>query len=182
MLKDIRIKIDKVLDSKYKFIKENFSENIFLCGGVLRDLMINKKPNDIDFFYIGKREDVLKFIGDNALTFKLNSFGNPKILYKNKEIDFAIGSGFKDMTLYNVDGLFYDINKHKFILAGFEDFLASEKVKIVSNDLVHPNSKRFEQRKEKIENFSNQLKQRGLYKELREDIEDEELIENEREL
>lgn len=177
MLWEIKTKIDKILDNKYKFIKNNFSNNIFLCGGILRDLMVNQKPKDIDFFYTGERENVFKFIKDNSLIYKLNSFGNPKLFYENKGIDFAIGNEFKDMILYNVDGLFYDINKHKFILAGFEDFLASETVKIVNNELIHPNSKRLDERKKKIESFRDELKERGLFIELRKDIEDEELVE-----
>lgn len=182
MLREVKTNIDKILDNDYKIIKNSFKENIFLCGGFLRDVMVGKKSKDIDFFYIGEKKIVMNFLIDNSLIYKLNSFGNPKILYENKEIDFAIGNKFKDMTLYNVDGLFYDINKHKFVLAGFKDFLTSEKVRIISNELLHPDSKRIEERKGKIDNFASELKQKRLFIELRKDVEDETLIEKDFEI
>ena len=177
MLRELSCKIDEYLIKYYPmFINHDFGSDLYLCGGLIRDLIIGKNPKDIDLFLLNNREGVFNFIKENGLEYKLNSFGNPKILLGEKEIDFIPIGNLDEIIVYNTDGLFYNVSQHKFVVKGFEEALQKERVEIVNDDLLHPNSLRFKERNEKVVCFMKILKNRGLIDMLKKDIENGDMV------
>ena len=64
-------------------------DNLFYIGGIVRDMILNRKSFDIDVTYVGNAIEFAKTIPD-AEILKINEpFGTVKILINNQEIDLA---------------------------------------------------------------------------------------------
>ncbi|MCI8555760.1 MAG: hypothetical protein HFI85_04255 [Clostridia bacterium] len=177
MLKQLSKRIDEYLIKNYSmFVNHDYGSDLYLCGGLIRDMIIGKKPKDIDLFLLNNREGIFDFIEKHNLKYKLNTFGKPKILMDEKEIDFIPLKNLDEIIVYNIDGLFYNASQHKFVVKGFENALQTGRAVIVNDDLLHPNSSRFKERSAKIFGFMEELKRRGIVQEIKNDIEKGDMI------
>ena len=97
---------------------------IYLVGGAIRDLIEARKPKDLDFVVLGKEhfDWVMKVLDRYAIKYRLNKFGGYKFTYEDVEIDLWIAEDLFSSMQYNVDGLYFDLQKNSLLSLTFEDF------------------------------------------------------------
>lgn len=171
MLRELGEKIEVILKRNVPIICETkFASDLYICGGLIKNTMINKKIKDIDLFLLGEKPGFSGFIKQNNLKYRLNRFGNPKAIINGVDVDLATLKSFQDAIVYNIDGLFYNLSQHQFVLAGFEDFVKKEKIEVVNSDLVNPNFIRVLERRCHLNKFARTIKGNGMLSQLREEI------------
>lgn len=107
---------------------------IYLVGGSIRDLILARKPKDLDFVVLGQEnmEWVLQVLKKFNINYTFNRFGGFKFVYQDTHIDLWLANDLFSSIEYNVDGLFFDLQKNSLFSLTFEDF--------VNNDLRLVNS------------------------------------------
>ncbi len=80
-----------------EFIKKiqnhNFNNlEIFLVGGAVRDILLEKKPKELDFCIKGDIKEFINFIDSqiDIKKIKVSEFNTYKLLYNNKYYDFSV--------------------------------------------------------------------------------------------
>ena len=119
-------KNNSTLESRLEnYIKDKFpiayiiskSAPIYLLGGAIRDLILAKKPKDLDFIVLGNEysNSILEIFQKYNINFSYNRFGGYKINYHDTQIDLWTNNDLYSAIQYNVDGLFFylkdNINK-----------------------------------------------------------------------
>lgn len=96
----------------------------YLIGGAIRDLILNKKPKDLDFVVLGNNNMnwILQVLEKFNITYRYNKFGGLKIDYKGTIIDLWTTDDLFSAIQYNVDGLFFNLKSNRFISFTFNDF------------------------------------------------------------
>lgn len=158
-------KLDDCIKSNFNLIYAiSMFYQTYLIGGAIRDVMINKKPRDLDFVIYCNNEKVIddfikKFIDMYNLKYSLNHFNGYKIKYNNIDIDLWYTKDLFNSIEYNADGLLYDIESHSLISLTFDDFLVNGPRKI--NNTINANNKS-EERLLKIKKFYKDIKSKGM--------------------
>ena len=113
-------KIDKLIKDKFSIIYDyDFEGLVLLYGGAVKDTIIDEEVKDLDFVILSQNKDKIKdFISKYKLKYRKNDFGGYKIKYKGFEIDMCTTDDLLDVATYDIDLLFYDIEKHMLILCG----------------------------------------------------------------
>lgn len=98
---------------------------IYLLGGSIRDLILAKEPNDLDFIVLGKEhlDWVLKVLKKYNIEYKLNKLGGYKFNYEGTKIDLWFNDDLFSAIQYNVDGLFFDLRTNSLLSLTFDDFI-----------------------------------------------------------
>ena len=174
MFKELGYKInDYILENYPLFYNGRFSKDLYVCGGVIRDLMLDKEPKDIDFFMIDNKKEINSFIKRNQLYHTKNSFGNSKVLYDGVDVDFMSVNASSDLVVYNADGLFFNMATGRFVLQGFENLPSDQKLVLLNDESMHPSSARVLERRVKLQNFVKELDERNMFEEIAQAIEEE---------
>jgi len=90
-----KIFLDKGLVKLLKLIdayRLNSNIEIYLVGGYVRDLIINKTSKDIDFLTIGKPYDLVNFLSTNIKKSSYSiykNFGTASLKYKDYIFEFV---------------------------------------------------------------------------------------------
>lgn len=80
---------EKYFDTETKTVFEILSDyNVYLVGGLVRDLLLNRKSNDIDITVEGDAIELAKKLNCEILSIH-KDFGTVKIKINNKNIDLA---------------------------------------------------------------------------------------------
>ncbi len=80
---------EKYFDEETKQVLETFSNyKVYLIGGLVRDILLNKKSNDIDITFEGNAIELAKKINCEIIS-EHKDFGTVKIKIGNKNIDLA---------------------------------------------------------------------------------------------
>lgn len=151
---------EKYFDEETKKIFEKFSNyNVYLVGGLVRDMILDKKSKDIDITFEGNALELAPKIDCEILSTH-DDFGTVKIQIGNKKLDLAstrtetypqqghlpvvnkTGCSLKDDILrrdFTVNSLAMSLNKNNFgevfdFVNGLED-LKNKKIKV-----LHKNS------------------------------------------
>ena len=131
MLNDeLQRKLDKLIKERFNIILEyNFEGRIFLFGGAIRSILLGEEIKDLDFVILtqGKCE-ILKFINKYNLEYTINIFGGYKIKHNGTDIDICSVNDLIEVTRYNIDGIFYDINNQIFIPCGLFESLEKREI------------------------------------------------------
>ena len=114
---------------------------IYLLGGGIRDLILAEKPKDLDFVVLGKEQenwifDVLKKFN---IKYNYNSFGGYKFEYNGTIIDLWTTNDLFSAIQYNVDGLFYNLNKDILLSLTFDDFIKNGLKEVNSDNNIKNN-------------------------------------------
>lgn len=174
MFKELGYKINEYLLENYPlFFNGRFSKDLYVCGGVIRDLMLDKDPKDVDFFMIDNKKEINSFIARNQLYHTKNSFGNAKVLYDGVDVDFMSVNASSDLVVYNADGLFFNLATGKFVLQGFENLPQDKKLVVLNDESMHPSSARVLERRVKLQNFVKELDEKDMFGEIEKAIEKE---------
>ena len=167
MFKELSNKLNNFLQENYsEFVNYPFNKDLYVLGGTIRDVMLDKKPKDVDFLFFDNEAEMFKFLDDTKIKYALNSFGTPKIDYNGKMVDMMSKQNPYNLLMYNVDGLFYNCTKSKFMLLGFENFAETRSLKLLYGDSGHPNPARTLERQVKLRKFTRELKERHLFEEI----------------
>ena len=115
-------KLDNLINKKFPIIyKYNFDGLLLLYGGAIKDTLTGGNTKDLDFVILSQKEcQIKKFLSKYKLNYKKNVFGGYKINYKNTEIDICTTDDLLNVMRYDIDGMFYDIQKQQMILCGPE--------------------------------------------------------------
>lgn len=121
---------DEPFDKISFYLKANFPEiydhdfngTVYLCGGAVKDIILGHEPiKDLDFVIYDPdskhdNTDILKFAKDNNFLIINNYFGDLKLIRQDysQKIDIWHITNFRNAMKYNMDGLFYDIQKRTF--------------------------------------------------------------------
>ena len=126
----LKEKIQKYIHEKFDIIFDYpFEGRVFLYGGTIRSLMLDKKVNDLDFVILTQDKcQVNDFIRQYKLDYTINGFGGTKIKYNGIDIDIYSGTDLKEATSYNIDSLFYDIHNNNFVVCGVFDAFKTRKI------------------------------------------------------
>ena len=89
--------IEKILKNKYLSLVGKCADELgyetCVVGGFVRDLILNKQSNDLDFVCVGSgiklAQSVQKALGDEAKLDVFESYGTAHILYNNTELEFV---------------------------------------------------------------------------------------------
>lgn len=174
MFKELGLKINDYLLENYPlFFNGRFGKDLYVCGGVIRDLMLDKEPRDIDFFMINNKKSINSFISRNQLYHTKNSFGNAKVLYDGIDVDLMSVNSTSQLVVYNADGIFYNVSTGKFSLQGFENLPQDKKLILLNDENMHPSSARVLERRIKLQNFVKELDEKEMFEEIEEAIEEE---------
>jgi len=174
MFKELGYKINEYLLENYPlFFNGRFGKDLYVCGGVIRDLMLDKDPKDIDFFMIDNKKAINSFISRNQLYHTKNSFGNAKVLYDGVDVDLMSVKASSDLVVYNADGLFYNLSTGKFSLQGFENLPQDRKLVLLNDESMHPSSARVLERRVKLQNFVKELDEKDMFEEIESALEEE---------
>lgn len=111
---------------------------IYLLGGSIRDLILAKKPNDLDFIVLGKEhlDWVLKVLKKYNIEYKLNKLGGYKFNYEGTKIDLWLADDLFSAIQYNVDGLFFDLRTNSILSLTFDDFINNGLKEVNSNNNI----------------------------------------------
>lgn len=127
--------IDSYLKEKIEFIYTDFLSEIYLVGGAVRNLLMNKNPKDIDIVVLSDSdEEIISLINKYNLKYKKNSFNGYKIYYQDIEIDIWNSNDLYKCIEYNVEGLFYNIKHQLFIPFGFYQAIETKQLKKINSD------------------------------------------------
>ncbi len=171
MLQELGEKIEEVLNRNVPIICETkFASDLYIYGGLIKNIMLGKKFKDIDLFLLGEKSGFSGFIKENNLKYRLNRFGNPKVFINGVHVDLSTLTSFQDAIVYNIDGLFYNLSQHQFVFAGFENFVKKEKIEVENSNLVNPNFLRVLQRRSHLNKFARTIKDNGMLSQLRKEI------------
>ena len=131
----LKEKIQKYIHEKFDIIFDYpFEGRVFLYGGAIRSLILDKKVNDLDFVILTQDNcQVGDFIRQYKLDYSTNIFGGPKIKYNDTEIDIFSVNDLTEASGYNIDTLFYDIHSNKFLTCGVFDALKTRKIFLLKN-------------------------------------------------
>ena len=126
-------KNNSTLESRLEnYIKDKFpiayiiskSAPIYLLGGAIRDLILAKKPKDLDFIVLGNEysNSILEIFQKYNINFSYNRFGGYKINYHDTQIDLWTNNDLYSAIQYNVDGLFFYLKDNILLSFTFDDF------------------------------------------------------------
>jgi len=129
-------KLDNLIKEKFPIIYDyKFNGIVLLCGGALRNIFMNLSVNDLDFIVVTQNSlEIINFIKKFNLSYRKNSFGVYKINYNNFIIDMYAACDLYDAVLYDVDMLFYDINKHQMINCGAIHAIKNNTITTINKD------------------------------------------------
>lgn len=133
--KELISKIDNFINEKFPFIYDyEFDGIVLLCSGAIRSLIMGVPVKDLDFVLLTQKEGQIKdFVRKFKFKYVINTFGAYKLKYKNFNIDFFSVNDLLDAATYDMDMMFYDINKHMFINCGIMKAIESRKITEINN-------------------------------------------------
>lgn len=160
---ELKVKIDNLIKEKCNILYDSkFNGRIFLLGGAIRNLILNKKVKDLDFNILTDEvdeceKDIASFIKSNNLNYAYNIFGGYKFLYNDMEVDIFAINDFAESAKYSIDGAAYDINNREFLIQGTINSLQSRKILRVKN-LIKKNENFIDaNRRRKLINFTKTI-------------------------
>ena len=150
--------IDNYLANHFEIIYHHFTSSIYLIGGSIKDLLLDREVRDIDIVVLSNDDTQIKsFIDKYNLQYQRNNFGGYKIKYGDLEIDIWNSNDLYKCIQYNFDGLFYDIKNKVFIPFGFFDAIETKELKEINSSAKEKRQiinnfsrKKDEERKQKI--------------------------------
>ena len=134
--KELAIKVEKVIKDKFPLIYEyNFDGIVLLYGGTIKNVMMKSIVHDLDFAILTQGKcQIIDFINKFKLKYYKNAGGGYKILYDNFTIDIASYKDLMDTGIYDIDMLFFDINKRNFISFGAINAIDSRTIREINNE------------------------------------------------
>ena len=125
------------------YIKNNFAvvyeiasfAPVYLLGGAIRDLIMDKEPKDLDFIVLGMEysKNILEVLNKHKIDFTYNHFGGYRINYNGVHVDLWASNDLFSAVQYNVDGLFFYLNDNNLISFSFDDFVKNG-LKLINPD------------------------------------------------
>lgn len=139
-------KNNSTLESRLEnYIKDKFpiayiiskSAPVYLLGGAIRDLILAKKPKDLDFIVLGNEysNSILEIFQKYNINFSYNRFGGYKINYHDTQIDLWTNNDLYSAIQYNVDGLFFYLNDNILLSFTFDDFKKNG-LRLINKDII----------------------------------------------
>ena len=153
----LEVKLENEIKNKFPVAYDiaNYAP-VYLVGGTIRDLMIDKEPKDLDFIILGTEYSriILEVFQKYNITFTYNHFGGYKINYKGIQIDLWTNNDLYSAVQYNVDGLFFYLNDNILLSFSFDDFIKNG-LRIINSENNIESC-----REEKLKKFEKILKRR----------------------
>ena len=118
--KELADKIDSIIKEKLPIIYDfDFDGIVMLYGGTIKNVMMGTPIHDLDFLILTQGKcQIIDFIRKFKLKYYMNAGGGYKVVYNNFSIDMNSYNDLLETGIYDIDMLFYDINKHMFISCG----------------------------------------------------------------
>lgn len=129
-------KLDDLIYDKFNVIYDyDFDGIILLCSGAIRNTIIGRRVRDLDFVILTQEKCQIKeFIKKYRLKYRLNAAGGYKIFFNNFKIDIFSTDDLMCAGIYDMDMLFYDINRHDFISIGFDNVMKNRTITLIHNE------------------------------------------------
>ena len=90
---NLKEKIDSPIFHKISEVADNMGEEVYVVGGYVRDLFLNRKSKDIDFVTLGSgvklAEKVAEALGPKAKLSVFPTFGTAQVKFKDMELEFV---------------------------------------------------------------------------------------------
>lgn len=146
-------KIDQYLHKNFDIIFDfEFTGLMLLFGGAVKDIIMDKPINDLDFLLLTQTDDNIKqFLDIYKLTYKQNKYKGYSIIYNDIKIDINITNDLYYTGTLNTDMLFYDIKNKQLIPIGI-------KYALVKNEIVEYYYKGYFKARRRIKRGKNFIK------------------------
>lgn len=134
--KEIASKIDALIKEKFPIIYDyEFDGIVLLYGGAIKNVIMDTSVHDLDFAVLTQGQgQILDFIYKYKLSYTKNAGGGYKIFYNGFAIDICAYNDLLDTAIYDIDLLFYDINKRLFITCGAVSAVENRKITEVNDE------------------------------------------------
>ena len=148
-------KIDSYINKSFNCLyKHDFESEIYLIGGAVRSLLIDKTPKDLDVVIVSdSSKEIEDFIEKFNLNYSKNSFGGFKISHNGIQVDIWATNDLFKAIQYNLDGLFYNLKTKKITSMGYFDGIENKKLFVMNDKLSHPDISRDLERKIRLKNL-----------------------------
>lgn len=133
---DNACKLDELIHVRFPIIYDfKFDGIVLLYGGSIKNIIMGSDVHDLDFVILTQGEcQITEFIHKFKLKYTKNAGGGYKIFYNNFTIDICSCNDLQETAIYDIDLLFYDIEKHLFISCGVMNAIENRTITEVNDD------------------------------------------------